>query len=62
MSRDALHRQTILVKSTLSAGRPMPLSHTRFSMRNWLLPAHTEWSGAIACRTQAGKYGSRPVA
>jgi hypothetical protein len=40
----------------------MPLRGSRISMRNWLLPAPSEWSGCVVSRTQTSKYGSRPVA
>jgi len=40
----------------------MPLSRSRMSMRNWLLPAPSEWSGTITDRAAGSKYGARPVA
>ncbi|WP_337868049.1 hypothetical protein [Meiothermus sp.] len=33
--------------------RPHPMSSVRTSLRNWLLPAPSEFSGQVASRTQA---------
>jgi hypothetical protein len=35
--------------------RPHPMSAVRTSVRNWLLPAPSEFSGHVATRTHAGQ-------
>lgn len=44
--------QIAFAKTRPARVRPHPMGGGRISLRNWLLPAPTEFSGGIAPRTQ----------